>query len=95
MGLQPLGDRVVVEVVEEKERIQGGIVLPETASEKPTEGKVLEVGPGKLNDDGARVPMPVKVGDTVIYGKWSGMDIEIDGKTLKILSVSDILAVRE
>jgi len=95
MGLEPLGDRVVVEVVEEKERIQGGIVLPETASEKPTEGKILEVGPGKMNDDGTRVPMPVQVGDVVVYGKWSGMDVDIDGKTLKILSVSDILAVRE
>ena len=95
MGLQPLGDRVVVEVVEERERVQGGIVLPETASEKPTEGPVVEVGPGKLNDDGTRAPMPVKKGDVVIYGKWSGMDLELDGKKLKILSVSEILAVRE
>ncbi len=95
MGLKPLGDRVVVEPKEQKEVIQGGIVLPESAKEKPTEGVVVEVGPGELLDSGERVPMPVKVGDVVIYGKWAGTDIEIDGKDVKILSVSDIMAVRE
>jgi chaperonin GroES len=94
MGLKPLGDRVVVEPKEEKEVIQGGIVLPESAKEKPTEGVVLEVGPGAVKDDGTREEMPLKAGDVVVYGKWSGTDIEIDGKDLKILSLSDILAVR-
>lgn len=95
MGLQPLGDRVVVEEKQERERVEGGIVLPESAAEKPTEGTVTAVGPGAINDDGTRQPMPVKVGDTVIYGKYAGSEITIDGKDLKILSVSDILAVRE
>lgn len=95
MGLKPLGDRVVVEPNEAKEVVSGGIVLPESAKEKPTEGKVLSVGPGGLRDNGTREPMPVKVGDVVVYGKWSGTDIDVDGKDLKILSVSDILAVRE
>ncbi|MBI5834599.1 MAG: co-chaperone GroES [Armatimonadetes bacterium] len=95
MGLKPLGDRVVVEPKELKEVVQGGIVLPESAKEKPTEGVVVEVGPGELLESGERVPMPVKVGDVVIYGKWAGTDIEIDGKDVKILSVSDIMAVRE
>ena len=95
MGYQPLGDRVLVEVLEEKERVQGGIVLPESATEKPTEGRVLEVGPGKRKDDGTRIEVPLKKGDIVIYGKWSGSDLKLDGKEVKILSVSDILAVRE
>ncbi len=95
MKLKPLGDRVVVEVKEEKERIEGGIVLPETASEKPTEGQIIAAGPGARDEAGKRIPMPVKVGDVVVYGKWSGMDLELEGKDYKILSVSDILAVRE
>ncbi|MCC7492381.1 MAG: co-chaperone GroES [Fimbriimonadaceae bacterium] len=95
MGLQPLGDRVVVEVEEQRERVEGGIVLPETASEKPTEGKVIAVGPGARKDDGSRIPMPLAVGDVVLFGKWSGNDVEDGGRELKILGVSDILAVRE
>lgn len=95
MRLRPLSDRVVVEPKEETEVVQGGIVLPETASEKPTEGTVLEVGPGALLEDGSRAEMPVKVGDVVVYSKYAGHEIRIDGRDLKILSVSDILAVRE
>lgn len=95
MGLQPLGDRVIVEEPEERERVQGGIVLPETASERPTEGTVVAVGPGARREDGTREEMPVKVGDTVIYGKYAGTEITVGGKDVKILSVSDILAVRE
>jgi chaperonin GroES len=95
MGLKPLGDRVVVEPKEAKEVVQGGIVLPESASEKPTEGTVIAVGPGARREDGTRAEMPLSVGDVVVYGKWSGTDIEVDGQELKILSVDDILAVRE
>ncbi|MBI2298498.1 MAG: co-chaperone GroES [Armatimonadetes bacterium] len=95
MGLQPLGGRVVVTPNEEKERVEGGIVLPESVSEKPTQGTVIAVGPGEMLDTGKRAEMPVKVGDVVIYGKYSGMEITIDGTDYKILTVNDILAVRE
>lgn len=95
MGLQPLGDRVLIEVNEERERVQGGIVLPESAGEKPTEGTVVEAGPGARRDDGKRQEMPVKQGDTVIFGKYAGTEVKVDGKEYKILGVSDILAVRE
>ncbi len=95
MGLQPLGDRVLVEVDESQEQVQGGIVLPESAAEKPTEGTVVAVGPGALKDDGTRVPMPVAVGDRVIYGKYSGTDVKVDDEEYKLLRVTDILAVRE
>lgn len=95
MGLQPLGDRVLVEEKTERERVEGGIVLPESASEKPTEGTVITVGPGSVKDDGSRTPMPVKVGDLVLYGRYAGSEITVDGKDYKILSVSEILAVRE
>ncbi len=95
MGLQPLGDRVIVEEAAERERIEGGIVLPETASERPTQGTVLAIGPGARKDDGTRIEMPVKVGDKVIYGKYSGTEIEVEGKEVKILGVDEILAVAE
>lgn len=95
MVLKPLGDRVVVEPLEEREVVRGGIVLPESAAEKPTEGTIVAVGPGELLDSGERAPMPVKVGEVVLYGKWSGTDFEVDGRELKILSVSDLMAVRE
>ncbi len=95
MGLQPLGDHVLIEVNEERERVQGGIVLPESAGEKPTEGTVVSAGPGARRDDGKRVEMPVKQGDTVIFGKYAGTEVKVDGKEYKILGVSDILAVRE
>ncbi|MCR4413051.1 MAG: co-chaperone GroES [Thermoguttaceae bacterium] len=92
INLKPLDERIVVEPVEAEEKTAGGIVLPDTAKEKPQRGTVLAVGPGKLLDNGERSPMSVAVGDEVIYGKYSGTDIEIDGKEVKILRESDILA---
>jgi chaperonin GroES len=92
LKLRPLDDRVVVEPKEAEERTAGGIVLPDTAKEKPQRGTVLAVGPGKLQDDGKRSPVSVAVGDEVIYGKYSGSDIEVDGREVKILRESDILA---
>jgi chaperonin GroES len=90
--LRPLDDRVVVEPQEAEERTAGGIVLPDTAKEKPQRGKVVSVGPGKLLDNGNRGPLSVGVGDVVIYGKYSGSDIEVSGKDVKILRESEILA---
>jgi chaperonin GroES len=90
--LKPLDERVVVEPVEAEEKTAGGIVLPDTAKEKPQRGKVLAIGPGKLLESGERSPLSVAVGDEVIYGKYSGSDIEVDGREVKILRESDILA---
>ena len=90
--LRPLEDRVVVEPKEAEERTAGGIVLPDTAKEKPQRGKVLSVGPGKLLDSGERGALSVKVGDEVIYGKYAGSEIEVEGQDVKILRESDILA---
>ncbi len=90
--LRPLDDRVVVEPVEAEEMTAGGIVLPDTAKEKPQRGTVLAVGPGKLLDSGERGPLSVAVGDQVIYGKYAGSDIEVDKREVKILRESDILA---
>jgi len=91
-NLRPLDDRVVVEPSEAEERTAGGIVLPDSAKEKPQRGKVVAVGPGKLLDSGNRGQLSVAVGDTVIYGKYSGSEIEVNGKDVKILRESDILA---
>jgi chaperonin GroES len=90
--LKPLDERIVVEPVEAEEKTAGGIVLPDTAKEKPQRGKVLAIGPGKLLEDGKRVALSVTVGDEVIYGKYAGSEIEIDGRDLKILRESDVLA---
>ncbi len=90
--LRPLDDRVVVEPQEAEERTAGGIVLPDTAKEKPQRGKVVSVGPGKLLDSGKRGELSVGVGDVVIYGKYSGTEIEVSGKEVKILREGDILA---
>ena len=92
LSLRPLDDRVVVEPVEAEERTAGGIVLPDTAKEKPQRGTVRAIGPGKLLDSGNRADLSVAVGDVVIYGKYSGTDIEVDGNDVKILRESDILA---
>lgn len=92
INLKPLDDRVVVEPMEAEERTPGGIVLPDTAKEKPQRGTVLAVGPGKLLENGQRSTMSVAVGDEVIFGKYAGTDIEIDGREIKILRESDILA---
>ncbi len=93
--LRPLGNRVVVEPLEEDEVTPGGIVLPETAKEKPQQGKVLAVGPGERDEKGNRIPLDVKVGDRVLFAKYAGTEVKIDGKKLLILRESDILAVVE
>jgi len=90
--LRPLDDRVVVKPVEAEERTARGIVLPDTANEKPQRGKVVYVGPGKLLDNGQRGSLSVSIGDEVIYGKYSGTDVELDGDDVKILRETDILA---
>jgi chaperonin GroES len=90
--LRPLDDRVVVEPLEAEEMTAGGIVLPDTAKEKPQRGHVIAVGPGKLLDDGKRGELSVAVGDEVIYGKYAGSDFEVEGREVKILRESDILA---
>ena len=90
--LQPLADRVVIKPMPREDITKGGIVLPDTAKEKPMEGKVIAVGPGNLNDDGKRVPLDVKVGDIVVYAKYAGTEIKEDGEELIILRESDILA---
>jgi chaperonin GroES len=92
--LQPLGDRIVVRPIEREEVTKGGIVLPDTAKEKPQEGKVLAAGPGRLSEDGKRIAMDVKVGDVVLYVKYGGTEVKIDGEELMILRESDILAKR-
>ena len=90
--VQPLADRVVVKPIEKEEVTKSGIVLPDTVKEKPQEGKVIAVGPGKLSEDGKLIPMGVKVGDIVIYSKYGGTEIKIDDEELVILRESDILA---
>jgi len=92
MALKPLDDRVVVRQVEAEEKTAGGIVLPDTAKEKPQRGKVLAVGPGKLLDNGERAPIGVKKGDDILYAKYGGTEVEIDGEEFVILRESDILA---
>jgi len=94
-NLKPLGNRVVVEPLEQEEVTLGGIVLPETAKEKPQKGVVLSVGPGDRDEDGERIAMDVKVGDTVLYAKYGGTEIKMDGKKLLILRESDLLAIVE
>lgn len=93
--LKPLGSRVVIEPIEQEEVTAGGIVLPETAKEKPQKGKVLSVGPGDRDEDGKRITLDVAVGDTVLFAKYSGTEIKIDGAKLLILRESDILAILE
>jgi chaperonin GroES len=92
--IQPLGDRVLVKPIEAEEVTKGGIVLPASAQEKPLEGKVLAAGPGKRNDKGEAIALDVKVGDTILYSKYGGTEIKIDGEELIILTESNILAKR-
>jgi chaperonin GroES len=92
MAIRPLEDRVVAEPLEAEEKTAGGILLPDTARQKPQRGKIVAVGPGKFRETGERVALSVKVGDEVLYGKYSGSDVEVNGKELKILRESDILA---
>ncbi|HXU34726.1 MAG TPA: co-chaperone GroES [Thermoanaerobaculia bacterium] len=93
MNIRPLHDRVVVKRIEQGEQIRGGIIIPDTAKEKPQEAEVVAVGPGKLNDEGKRMPIDVKAGDRVLIGKYSGSEIKIDGEELVILREDEILAV--
>ena len=92
--LEPMADRLVVKAIQKEEITKGGIVLPDTAKEKPQEGEVLAVGPGRVTEDGTRIAMDVKVGDHVIYAKYGGTEIKIDGEEVMILRESDVLARR-
>jgi chaperonin GroES len=93
MNLKPLGDRVVIEPLEQEEVTASGIVLPETAKEKPQKGKILAIGPGARDEDGKRIAMDVKVGDTVLFAKYAGTEIKIESKKVLILKETDILAI--
>ena len=93
MKFRPLHDRVVVRRVEEDTKTKGGIIIPETAQEKPMQGKIIAVGPGARDESGKLVPLDVKKGDTVLFGKWSGTEVKIDGDELLIMKESDIMGV--
>ena len=93
MKFRPLHDRVLVESLESEEKTAGGIIIPDTAKEKPQEGKVVAVGPGAKSEDGKITPMDVKVGDHVLFGKWSGTEVKVDGKDYSIMKESDIMGV--
>ncbi|GIW45727.1 MAG: 10 kDa chaperonin [Candidatus Binatia bacterium] len=95
MKIRPLQDRVVVERIEEEEKTKGGIIIPDTAKEKPQQGKVVAVGPGRVDEKGNRVPPGVKPGDRVLFGKYAGSEIEIDGQQYLIMREDDILGVIE
>jgi chaperonin GroES len=95
MKFRPLGDRVVVRRVKEDQKTAGGIIIPDTVQEKPQEGEVIAVGPGALDDSGKRVPAEVKAGDFVLFGKWSGTEVKIDGEDLLIMKESDIMGIVE
>jgi chaperonin GroES len=95
MKIRPLQDRVMVTRVQEEERTKGGIIIPDTAKEKPQEGKVVAVGKGKVNDDGKLIPLDVKVGDRILFGKYSGSEVKLDGEDVLIMREDDILGVLE
>jgi chaperonin GroES len=95
MGFRPLQDRVLIRRVEQEEKTAGGIIIPDTAKEKPMEGEVVAVGPGARSEDGKIHPLDVKAGDRVLFGKWSGTEIKIDGEDLIIMKESDIMGVIE
>jgi chaperonin GroES len=95
MAFRPLGDRVLVKRVEEEAKTKGGIIIPDTAKEKPQEGEVIAVGPGGRDDSGKVQPLDVKVGDRILFGKWSGSEVKLDGQDLLIMKESDILGVLE
>jgi chaperonin GroES len=88
-----LHDRVLIQSLDSEEKTSGGIIIPDTAKEKPQEGKVIAVGPGAKSDDGKTTPMDVKVGDHVLFGKWSGTEVKIDGKEYSIMKESDIMGI--
>ena len=93
MKIKPLEDRVVIKPAPPDEKVQGGIIIPDTAKEKPQKGEVVAIGPGKVSDAGEKIPMTVKVGDTILYGKYSGTEVTIDTEEYLIVRESDILAV--
>ena len=94
-SFRPLHDRVLVKRVKEEEKTKGGIIIPETAQEKPQEGEVVAVGPGTRDEDGEYIKLDVKVGDRILFGKWSGTEVKVDGEELLIMKESDILGVIE
>ncbi len=93
MKIKPLADRVVVKPLEEEEVKQGSIIIPDTAKEKPMQGTIVAIGPGKISDNGAKIEMSVKVGDKVLYGKYSGTEVTVDGEDYLIMRESDIFAI--
>ena len=95
MAFRPLGDRVLVKRVEEESKTKGGIIIPDTAKEKPMEGKVVSVGPGVRGEDGKLIPLDVKKGDKILFGKWSGTEVKMDGDELLIMKESDIMGIIE
>jgi len=95
MKFRPLHDRVVVRRLKQDEKTAGGIIIPDTAQEKPMEGEIIAAGPGARNEDGKLVPLDVKVGDRVLFGKWSGTEVKIDGEELMIMKESDIMGIIE
>jgi chaperonin GroES len=95
MKFRPLHDRVVVEALDQEEKTAGGIIIPDTAQEKPMQGKVVAVGPGARSEDGKIVPPDLKKGDRILYGKWSGTEVKVDGKDLLIMRESDVMGVLE
>ena len=95
MAFRPLGDRVLVKRVEEEEKTKGGIIIPDTAKEKPQEGEVIAVGPGARDENGKVQPLDVKVGDKILFGKWSGTEVKLDGEELLIMQEKDILGIVE
>ena len=95
INLKPLGDRVIVKPMEAEEKTKGGIILPDTAKEKPIEGTIVAAGPGKVSDDGKVIKMEVKVGDKVLYGKYSGTEVTVEGEEYLIMRESDIFAIVE
>ncbi|WP_374535223.1 co-chaperone GroES [Phenylobacterium sp.] len=95
MAFRPLGDRVLVKRVEEEQKTKGGIIIPDTAKEKPQEGEVVAVGPGARDESGKIQPLDVKAGDRILFGKWSGTEVKIDGEDLLIMKESDVLGVVE
>jgi chaperonin GroES len=95
MKIRPLQDRIIVKRVEEEEKTKGGIIIPDTAKEKPAEGKVEAVGNGKLGDDGKRIPLEIKKGDRILFGKYSGTEVKIEGEEYLIMREDDVLGVIE
>ena len=95
MKIKPLHDRVVIRRIDEEERTPGGVIIPDTAKEKPMQGEVLAVGPGARDEDGKRIAMDVKVGDTVLFGKWSGTEVKLDGEEVVIMKESDVMGIIE